>query len=375
VTFHHCVPPEQKKHRERQPLPRCRDGRRNSLLRSRSSILQKPIKPGSPPTSHSLYPQYFYITCAPATTLSNNFYHLAPSLSHNQTMASRNDRRLHLPLVTLKRTAATSSPFLKAPREIQILHHEFDHLKQITKDQIIFVYDRTMGPNTPPERRTLDSHSRICQALRFLGVEYSKNSLTTPDDLLAEYVDECNKLLFDWYEIDPSSTKSLKEQACRHLWGLNELKAITARWMQRNDEDELLERVRKLMKIEDEARSKYQTSFNGYNTLQQATKGFTAEKDVTEVVEEEEVIREEFIRKEVRCNTRNKMKLDGKTLKMIKDIKEAHDALTRRTTRLLAHLVDVSDFTDCPKLPLNRRLKAPEPVDYPWINKEKRRRQ
>ncbi len=29
----------------------------------------------------------------------------------------------------------------KAPREVQISHHEFDDLKQTTKDQIILVYD------------------------------------------------------------------------------------------------------------------------------------------------------------------------------------------------------------------------------------------
>jgi hypothetical protein len=85
----------------------------------------------------------------------------------------------------LKKTALTLTSFLKkiAPREIQISHYEFDGLKQTTKDQIIFVYDRTMGLNAPLDRGALDSHSRIYQALRFLGVgifEYDKNILITP---------------------------------------------------------------------------------------------------------------------------------------------------------------------------------------------------
>jgi hypothetical protein len=142
-------------------------------------------------------------------------------------------------------------------REIQISHHEFDSLKETTKYQIIFVYDRTMGPNTPPDRAALDSHSRICQALRFLGVgifEYNKNSLTTPEALLANWVHEWNKLAFNWYEAEPETAKRLKEQASRRCWGLDELMAITAMWMQGKDEDRLLEPGRKLIKIDDENR-------------------------------------------------------------------------------------------------------------------------
>jgi hypothetical protein len=99
------------------------------------------------------------------------------------------------------------------------LHHEFDDLKQATKDQIIFVYDRTTGPNTSLDGGTFSSHSRICQTLRFLDVEifeYNKNSLTTPEDLLAKSVCEWNELLLDRYEVDPD-TKSLKKQAARLL--------------------------------------------------------------------------------------------------------------------------------------------------------------
>ncbi len=88
--------------------------------------------------------------------------------------------------------------------------------------------------------------------------------------------------------------------------------------------------------------------------------------------EEEEVIREGFVQKEVRCHTGSKMKLDAETLKMIKGVKEAHDALTRRTARLLAHIVDVPDFTNSPKLPQNRRLEGPQLIDYPWMNTKKR---
>jgi hypothetical protein len=76
-----------------------------------------------------------------------------------------------------------------------------------------------MGPNTSLDRRALDSHSRIRQGLRFLGVgtfEYNKKSHITPDDLLTNWVYEYYKLLFDWYEADPISPERLKERAfCR----------------------------------------------------------------------------------------------------------------------------------------------------------------
>jgi len=48
------------------------------------------------------------------------------------------------------------------------------------------------------------------------------------------------------------------------------------------------------MKIDDETRLKYQTSFDGYNTLQQTTKDSVEEAEVMEE-EEEEVIREDLI--------------------------------------------------------------------------------
>jgi hypothetical protein len=285
----------------------------------------------------------------------------------------------------LKKTAPTLIPFLKkiSPGEIQISHHEFDGLKQTTKDQIIFVYNQTMGPNAPPDRRALDSYSRICQALRFLGVgifEYDKNGLTTPQDLLANWVHEWNKLFFDWYEADPDDTKSLKEQASRRCWGLDELKAITARWMQGKDEDKLLEPGRKLMKIE-EKRLKDGQEEKAWK-LRESQKPVVDERKTRleeikrgmQETEEEEVIREELMQEEARRNTGRKMKLDAETLEMINSIMEAHEAFARRTARLITRVVDVPDFTDCPRLPRSRRLKAPQPVDYPW-NTKKRGRQ
>jgi hypothetical protein len=162
----------------------------------------------------------------------------------------------------LKTTVTTLTLSLKkiAPREIQILHHLFDYLKQTTKDQILFVYGRTIGPSTPLDRRALDSHSRIRQALRFLGVgtfEYDKKSRITPDDLLTNWVHEYYKLLFDWYEADPISPECLKERAFCRSWGLDKLKAITAIWMAGKNEDMLLEAGKKLMKIDDKTRLEY----------------------------------------------------------------------------------------------------------------------
>lgn len=290
-----------------------------------------------------------------------------------------------------KETTPYSTPFLKktAPRMTQISQHEFDGLKQTTKDQILLVYNRTMGSNTPLDRRALDSYSRICQALRFLGVgifEYGNNSLIMPEDLLENWVQERNKLLFDWYEADLFTTKSLKKQASCSSWTFDELKAITARWMQGKDEDRLLEAGRKLMKIDDETRSKYQTSKNQEalvakgkrlieimeKRLDEKTIGKEMQNEGDET-EEEEVIREGFIQKGT-FNTGRKVKLNAETLKMVNSIKEAHDAFTRRTARLLAHIVDAQDFPDSPRIPRNRRLEAPQPIHYPWINQKKRGR-
>jgi len=116
------------------------------------------------------------------------------------------------------------------------------------------------------------------------------------------------------------------------------------------------------MKIDDEARLKYQISFNRYNTLQQTTKDSVEEADMIEEEEKEEVIREDLIQK---ARSRDKINLDAYTLEMIKDVKKARDDFTRRTTRLLAYLVDVSGFTDSPRLPPSQRLMAPQPVEYP----------
>jgi hypothetical protein len=87
---------------------------------------------------------------------------------------------------------------------------------------------------------------------------------------------------------------------------------------------------------------------------------------------EEEVIREDLMQ-EVRSG--DKINLDARTLEMIKDVKRARDVFTGQTTRLLAHLMDVSGFTDGPRLPPSRRLMAPQPVEYPWVKKVKQRRQ
>ena len=88
----------------------------------------------------------------------------------------------------------------------------------------------------------------------------------------------------------------------------------------------------------------------------------------------EEVIREESTQEEVRWNTASKMVLDIETLKMIEGIKEAHDAVARRTARLLARVLVVPNSANSTTIPRNRRLKAPEPVAYPWIKAKKRGR-
>jgi hypothetical protein len=126
------------------------------------------------------------------------------------------------PSSALKTTVITSTLSLKkiVPREIQILYHLFDYLKQTTKDQILFIYGRTISLNTPLDRRALDSHSRIRQVLHFLGIgtfEYNKKSNIMLDNLLTNWVYKYYKLLFNWYEADPISLERLKERAFYYL--------------------------------------------------------------------------------------------------------------------------------------------------------------
>jgi hypothetical protein len=45
-------------------------------------------------------------------------------------------------------------------------------------------------------------------------------------------------------------------------------------------------------------------------------------------------------------------------LEIIKDVKKACNNFTRRTTRLLAHLINILSFTNSPRLLLSRRLIA-----------------
>jgi hypothetical protein len=58
--------------------------------------------------------------------------------------------------------------------------------------------------------------------------------------------------------------------------------------------------------------------------------------------------------------------------KRIKNVKEAHDAVIRQTARLLAHITDISDITNSPKLSRIEKLEQPQPVKFPWVRVKQR---
>ncbi|KAB5513051.1 hypothetical protein GE09DRAFT_1067559 [Coniochaeta sp. 2T2.1] len=132
-----------------------------------------------------------------------------------------------------KETASPPTPVLRNVKgEIVISLHEFNNLKQETKAGIMLVYDKVMNPSIPEG----NSYSRICKALRLLGVGVG-NAYSTPEDLLARWVNHANSLLFNGETFD--SEIIAFHTSCRHR-GLDELKAITAHWIQGNSEDDLV---------------------------------------------------------------------------------------------------------------------------------------
>ncbi|KAB5539208.1 hypothetical protein GE09DRAFT_1062302 [Coniochaeta sp. 2T2.1] len=131
-----------------------------------------------------------------------------------------------------KETASPPTPVLRNVKgEIVISLHEFNDLKQETKAGIMLVYDKVMNPSLPEG----NSYSRICKALRLLGVG-ARNAYSTPEDLLARWVNHANSLLFNGKTFD---SEIIAFHASYRHWGLDELKAITAHWIQGNNEDDL----------------------------------------------------------------------------------------------------------------------------------------
>lgn len=179
----------------------------------------------------------------------------SPTLNHRAsglrlTWAKRSQKRIaKKPLAQLQRSKKIASTFFSKTTsgDIEISYYEFNDLKQTTKDQIISVYERTM------RSYPLDSYGRIWKALRFLGVgvfKYTK-SHTTPEDLLANWVYERNKIANCGYDSNSDTLESLKAQAFNRHWGLGALKTITARWIQGKDQDRLLKLGRDRMALED----------------------------------------------------------------------------------------------------------------------------
>ncbi|KAB5511368.1 hypothetical protein GE09DRAFT_1196846 [Coniochaeta sp. 2T2.1] len=103
-----------------------------------------------------------------------------------------------------------------------------------------------MSPSSKLDPKVFNSHAKICMALSYLGVS-AKVGLSEAEDLLAKWVDKVNSLVFSGYT--PDSIEELKKQASRRRWGLDELKATAAWWMQGKDEARVLETGRQLMEI------------------------------------------------------------------------------------------------------------------------------
>jgi len=186
-------------------------------------------------------------------------------LNHQTVELGKNHQRQHADSQQLQHNAHHRGPLRHHPSlsfrfsevlkkttkgEIVILLHEFENLKQITKDQVMTVYEKTMGSSSLLTSKRLGSYYGIHHALRCLGVgHYSLTDFTDPDDLLAQWVHEKNRLCFDWYESHPDNEESLKRQATNRYWDLDALKAIIARWMQGRDQDQGLKAGKRLMDV------------------------------------------------------------------------------------------------------------------------------
>ncbi|KAJ2983490.1 hypothetical protein NQ176_g648 [Zarea fungicola] len=312
---------------------------------------------------------------------------------------------------------------------------EFCQLTPATKLYIEQVYAKLL--QLWPGGRTVDSYERILRALSCIGVgpfEYNPKACTTPESLVAEWVHQLVKTTssFEFYGDNDYDEEFLLRRAKHHDWSLDELKIIAMKWMNGKDQNRLLEPGRLLLtiyqanhrkskavksKVEgsisdiqtaDQPKpstlttprsttqsttpsapqpvdfAKSATSRSGYSRTaslreQGRTPGHTfgnysrysGRKEADGVLPDESPHRNGAGLKD----DHTKAYIDDETLRLIKRVKEAHEAVGQRTAKLVAHLLGPAQNNESRRLPPHRRIEANQPIDYPWRNKESRSNQ
>lgn len=106
--------------------------------------------------------------------------------------------------------------------DIVIQLDAIDKLPQATQNRVLCIFEKTMYPESV--------NSKYCKLItRIRTVLNALGDVPTPEDLLVGWYNHMNRLRFSG---DTFSLDILKFQASAYEWGLNDLKAITALWIQ-----------------------------------------------------------------------------------------------------------------------------------------------
>lgn len=176
-----------------------------------------------------------------------------------------------------------------------------------------------------------------------------------------------------------------KHAYCRN-WDLGDLKIITANWMRGKNEDFLLKRGKRQLAI---CKAEYHDlkAFRARQTASAgsppAAKTYTANctarshdgsgpgqrGKMAAAAEGEPTIAAGA----KPTNRPPKPYMDGETLRLIENVRDAHEAVGRRTAKLVAHLLKSAQQNEPSRIPPHKRIEASHPIDYPWRNKKTER--
>ncbi|KAM3553546.1 hypothetical protein ARSEF4850_006864 [Beauveria asiatica] len=267
--------------------------------------------------------------------------------------------------------------------------NEFYKLESTIQLYIEKVYNTMLElkPGNKPE----DSYMRLNWALDCLGVidfEYNPKARITSENLIAQRVHQQTKdaKVFISYDDSDFSLPRLTGLASHRYWGLDDLKIIAAKWMSGKDEAMLLKPGKKFLAIckanYDESKARRTASCptmetrRASRTAQGQASG--SPRQCGKVAGADDMVppmegETRLMRDPVTVNPAA-VYLDDETLRLIKKVTEAHRAVEQRTATLVAHLLQSAQKKEPSGIPLHKRIEAPQPIDYPWRNKENKRK-
>ncbi|KAM3522954.1 hypothetical protein MY4038_008398 [Beauveria bassiana] len=263
--------------------------------------------------------------------------------------------------------------------------NEFYKLKSTTQLYIEKVYNTMLElkPGNKPE----DSYMRLNWALDCLGIidfEYNPKARITSENLIAERVHQQTKdaKVFMSYDDSDFSLPRLAKLASRRNWGLDDLKIIAAKWMSGKDEAMLLKPGKKFLAIckanydESKAHRTASETHRASRTAQRQASG--CPRQCGKVAGADDMLPpkdgETRLMRDPATVNPAAVHLDDETLRLIKKVTEAHRAVEQRTATLVAHLLQSAQKKEPSGIPPHKRIEAPQPIDYPWRNKENKRK-